>query len=187
MSTITAPSGEFAVVKKALNGSIIISVLMIVVGVLAIILPPVAGVAITLLVGWLMLFTGAAHLAYAWHTRTVGGLAWGILLGTVYILAGGYVLLNPVVGLASLTFVLAAYLVLESILELMLWYQFRLLPGSSWFLVDGIITLVLALVILRTWPASTVWVVGTLVGISMLFSGVARLMHSLGTRHLSTT
>ena len=155
---------------------------MIVAGILAIIVPPVSGIAVTILVGWLLVLCGAAHMAYSWHSRDGGGLLWEILLGTIYIVAGGYVSLHPMVGLESLTLVLAAYLLVESILEFVLPFQLRPLRGSGWLLVDGIITLILAIMIWRTWPASTLWVIGTLVGISMLFSGFARLTISLAAR-----
>jgi uncharacterized membrane protein HdeD (DUF308 family) len=158
---------------------------MIVAGILAIIVPPASGVAVTILVGWLMVFSGAAHLVYGWDTRSSGGLLWGMLLGILYIVTGGYVLLNPVAGLASLTLVLAAYLLAESILEFILSYRLRPLPGSGWLLVDGIVTLILAIMIWRTWPSSSLWAIGTLVGISMLFSGFARLTISLAARRVA--
>jgi uncharacterized membrane protein HdeD (DUF308 family) len=107
------------------------------------------------------------------------------LLGILYIAAGGYILLHPLLGLESLTLLLAAYLLVEAILEFILSFQLRPMPGSGWLLLDGIITLVLGIMIWRTWPASTLWVIGTLVGISMLFSGVARLMISLAARRVS--
>ena len=184
MSTITAPTADFGDLKKALGGSVVISMLMIVAGVLAIVVPAAAGIAVTVLVGWLMMFTGAAHLAYAWHTRSGGNQLWEILLGAVYILAGIYVVLNPVVGLATLTAVLGVYLLVESILEFVLAFRLHLLPGSGWLTVDGIITLILALVIWRTWPTSSAWAIGMLVGISMLFSGIARLMLSWAARRV---
>jgi uncharacterized membrane protein HdeD (DUF308 family) len=172
-------------IKRAVGWSIALSVLMIVAGVLAIIAPPVSGIAVTILVGWLLVFRGAIHIVYAWHTRQWGGLMWEILLGIIYIVAGGYLLLHPMAGLASLTVVLAAYLFVESVLEFILSFQLRPLPGSGWLLVVGIITLILAIMIWQTWPASTMWVIGTLVGISMIFSGVARLMISLAARHVT--
>jgi uncharacterized membrane protein HdeD (DUF308 family) len=60
------------------------------------------------------------------------------------------------------------------------------MAGSGWLFVDSIITLVLAVIIYRTWPANAGWVLGILVGFSMLFSGVARLMLSLAARRLAT-
>ncbi len=172
-------------VNRAIGWSIVLSVLMIVAGILAIIVPPASGIAVTILVGWLMAFSGAAHMVYAWRAYSGSGLFWETILGILCIAGGSYILLHPLAGLASLTILLAACLLLESILEFILSFQLRPLSGSGWLLVDGIVTLILAIMIWRTWPASTMWVVGTLVGISMLFSGVTRLMISLATRRVA--
>ena len=172
------------IVKESIGWSIGLSVLMIVAGILAIVVPPAAGIAVAILVAWLLVFSGGAHLVFAWHTRTAGGFIWELLLGIVYILVGVYLLFHPVAGLASLTLALAIYLFAEGILELILSARLRPMPGSGWLLFDGIITLILAVMIWRTWPSSTEWVIGTLVGISMLFSGITRLMLSLAARHV---
>lgn len=173
------------IVKGSIGWSIGLSVLMIVFGLLAIVVPPAAGVAVVFIVAWLLVVSGGAHLVFAWHTRTTGGFIWELLLGIVYVLIGVYVLLHPVVGLASLTLVLAIYLFAEGILELLLGFLLRAMHGSGWLLFDGIITLILAIMIWRAWPSSTEWVIGTLVGISMLFSGLCRLMLSLAARRLA--
>lgn len=172
-------------IKERAGWSMLVSVLLIVAGALAIILPPASGIVIALLVGWLLVFCGVAHLVYAWDTRHSGGHLGGTLLGIVYILAGGYILLHPVAGLASLTLVLAAYLFLEAILEFILSYQLRSLHGSGWLVFDGIITLVLAMMIFWTWPASTEWAIGILVGISLIFSGMTRLAITMSTRRMT--
>jgi len=172
-------------INRATGWSIGLSITMIVAGALAIIVPPATGIAVTIMVGWLLMFGGCAQLAYGWHNRGGGGLLGAVLLGVLYVAAGGYIVLHPLVGLESLTIVLAAYLLAEAILEFVLSFQLRPLPGSGWLLLDGIITLVAAIMIWRTWPASTLWVIGTLVGISVLFSGVARLMISLTARRMT--
>jgi uncharacterized membrane protein HdeD (DUF308 family) len=141
-----------------------------------------AGIAVNLLVAWLLLFSGGAHLVFAWYTRSAGGFLWELLLGILYLVIGGYLLMHPVAGLESLTIALAIYLVMEAILEFVLGFRLRPLPGSGWLLFDGIVTLILAVMIWRTWPWSTGWVIGTLVGISMLFSGTSRLAISLAAR-----
>ena len=173
-------------VKKSVGWSIALSELMIVAGILAIASPLAAGIAINIVVAWLLVFSGCAHLVFAWYTRSTGGLLWELLLGIVYIFIGVYLLVHPVAGLASLTIALAIYLLLESILEFVLGFTLRPLPGSGWLLFDGIITLILAVMIWRTWPSSTGWVIGTLVGISMLFSGLARLGISLAARRVTS-
>lgn len=173
-------------VKKSAGWSIGLSVLMIVVGVLAIASPLGAGIAVNLLVAWLLVLSGCAHLVFAWQTRSTGGILWESLLGILYIFIGVYLLMHPLAGLASLTLALAIYLFLEAILEFVLGFALRQLPGSRWLLLDGIITLILAVMIWRTWPSSSAWVIGTLVGISMLFSGASRLAVSMAARRIAS-
>jgi uncharacterized membrane protein HdeD (DUF308 family) len=159
---------------------------MIVAGILAIASPLAAGIAINVLVAWLLVFSGCVHLIFAWYTRSAGGFIGELLLGILYIFIGVYLLMHPLAGLMSLTLALAIYLFLEAILEFALGFKLRPLPGSGWLLFDGIITLILAVMIWRTWPSSTAWVIGTLVGISMLFSGTSRLMLSLAARSVTS-
>jgi uncharacterized membrane protein HdeD (DUF308 family) len=172
------------IAQESIGWSIGLSVLMIIAGILAMVIPPAAGIAVLVVVAWLLTLSGAVHLVFAWHTRTAGGLIWELLLGILYIFVGVYALVHPVAGLASLTLVLAIYLFAEGVLEFILSFRLRPLPGSNWVLFDGIVTLILAILIWRRWPSSTEWVIGTLVGISMLFSGTARLSLSLTARRL---
>jgi uncharacterized membrane protein HdeD (DUF308 family) len=74
--------------------------------------------------------------------------------------------------------------VLGGVLEFVLSFQLRPLPGSGWLLFDGIVTLVLAAMIGSAWPISSVWAIGTLVGVSMFFSGITRLMLSVAVRRI---
>ncbi len=171
-------------VRRATTWSIALSVLMIVAGVLAICVPVVAGVAVTALVAWLLILSGLLHLAFAFRDGRAGAILWEILLGIVYGGIGFYMLARPVAGLASLTLAVAVYLLIEGALEFVMSFQLRPAPGSGWLLVDGIITLLLAVMIWSTWPSSAAWVVGTLIGISMLFSGITRLMLSLALRRV---
>jgi len=176
------PTSLGTIAKESVGWSIGLSVLMILAGILAIVVPPAAGIAVVLVVAWLLIFSGAFHLVFAWHTRTTGGFVWELLLGILYAFVGGYTLIHPVAGLASLTLLLAIYLFVEAVLEMVLSFRLRPMAGANWLLVDGIVTLILAILIWRTWPSSTEWVIGTLVGISMIFSGVSRLVLSMAAR-----
>jgi uncharacterized membrane protein HdeD (DUF308 family) len=173
-------------VKKTVGWSIGLSVLMILAGILAIASPLAAGIAVNLIVAWLLVFSGCVHLVFSWHTRSAGGFIWELLVGILYIFIGVYLLLHPVAGLLSLTLALAIYLFLEAILEFILGFTLRPLPGTGWLIFDGIVTLILAIMIWRTWPTSAPWIIGILVGISMLFSGTSRLMLSLAARSVTT-
>lgn len=172
------------ITKESVGWSIGISVFLLLAGIFAVLIPPVAGIAVALVVAWLLIFSGAMHLLFAWHTRTAGGFIWQLLVGVLYAAVGVYTLIHPVAGLASLTLVLAFYLLAEAVLELVLWVRLRHMGGSPWLLFDGIVTLILAVLIWRTWPSSTEWVIGTLIGFSMLFSGASRLMVSLAARRV---
>src|SRR4029453_2336048 len=97
-------------IHKATTWSIVLSVLMIAAGVLAIVSPAIAGVAVTVLFGWLLIFSGILHLAYAWRAGRPGAVVWEILLGMLYGGIGVYLLVWPGAGLASLTLALAFYL-----------------------------------------------------------------------------
>jgi uncharacterized membrane protein HdeD (DUF308 family) len=169
-------------VHKATTWSIVLSVLMIAAGVLAVVVPPIAGVAVAVLFGWLLAFSGILHLVFAWRAGRAGAVVWEILLGILYGGIGFYLLAHPVAGLASLTLALTAYLVLEGILEFVLAFQLRPAPGSGWMVFDGIVTLLLAAMIGSAWPLSSAWAIGMLVGFSMVSSGITRLMLSVAAR-----
>jgi uncharacterized membrane protein HdeD (DUF308 family) len=177
-STIAAEARHFT------GWSVVVSILMILAGVLAIGLPVAAGIAVNIVVAWLLVFAGVAHLVFGWHLRAIGGIVWQVLLGVLYIGIGVYLLAHPVAGLATLTLALAIYLFAEGVLELILAFQVRSRQARGWLALDGVVTLILGFMIWRTWPASTEWAIGTLVGISMIFSGATRLMFSLAARSL---
>jgi uncharacterized membrane protein HdeD (DUF308 family) len=114
-------------------------------------------------------------------------MIWKFLVGVAYVCFGAYLIMHPVLGVASLTLVLASLFLIEGILDIVLFFKIRPTQRSTWVLVDGIITLLLGLMIYTQWPSSSAWAIGTLVGISMIFSGVARVMMSLAVRKTTET
>ncbi|MDE1177496.1 MAG: DUF308 domain-containing protein [Edaphobacter sp.] len=172
---------------KAINWSILLSILLIIAGFLTLMIPFIGGIGIAIFVGWAMVVSGVTHFIYAFKTHAAGSLLWELLLGAVYLITGVYVLLHPLAGLASLTLLLAIYLFVEAIFEVIHYFQVRPRSGAGWLLLDGLVTFVLALMIWRSWPASALWAVGTLVGISMLFSGFSRLMLALAAKRAVST
>jgi uncharacterized membrane protein HdeD (DUF308 family) len=178
----TAAPTFSALSPKSISWSIALSVLLILAGIFAILVPPVSGIAVTLIFAWAMIFSGITHFVFAFKTHTTGGVIWELLVGAVYLFTGVYLLLHPLDALIALTLILAIYLFFEGVVETIQSFQLRPRHGANWLLLDGIITLILAVMIWRSWPASTVWVIGTLVGISMIFSGFSRLMLSLAAK-----
>jgi uncharacterized membrane protein HdeD (DUF308 family) len=178
------PSTLGALVPRAINWSIALSILLIIAGFFAICVPWISGVGVTLIFGWAMILSGITHFVFAFKTHTTGGVIWELLVGAVYLFTGVYLILHPLDALFALTLILACYLFFEGVVEVIQFFQLRPRHGVGWVLFDGIITLILAIMIWRSWPASSVWVIGTLVGISMIFSGISRLMLSLAAKRV---
>jgi len=170
------------IVRHASTWSIVWGVLLIIFGFLAIGSPFLAAVAVSLVLAWLIIFAGVVHLILAFHAHRVGSFVWKLLVGLAYLIFGIYLIMHPVIGVASLTLVLACLFLIEGILNIVLFFRMRSLQGSTWVLVDGIITLGLGLMIYLQWPSSSAWAIGTLVGVSMIISGVSRVMLSMAVR-----
>jgi uncharacterized membrane protein HdeD (DUF308 family) len=170
------------VVRHASTASIALGVLLIIFGVLALASPFLAAVAINAIVAWMIVLAGIVHLALAFRVHSAGSVIWKLLVGVAYVCFGVYLILHPTLGVVALTLVLASLFLVEGILDLVLYAKMRSFQGSSWFLFDGIVTLILGLLIYMQWPSSAAWAIGTLVGISLIFSGVARVMMSLTVR-----
>lgn len=170
------------VVQRATTFSILWGASLIVLGMLAIAAPMAAAVALTVVISWLLIFAGGVHLAVAFHLREAGRVIWRALVGLAYIFFGVYLIARPATGVASLTLLLATLFLVEGIFDIAMFFQARSSHGSTWILIDGIVTLALGLMIYLQWPSSSAWAIGTLVGVSMIISGVTRLMVSIAVR-----
>jgi uncharacterized membrane protein HdeD (DUF308 family) len=170
------------IVRHASTLSILWGVLLIVFGILAVGSPFLAAVAVNVVIAWLIILAGVVHVILAFHAHRAGRLIWKLLVGLAYLFFGVYLIMHPVLGVVTLTLVLASLFLIEGILDIVLFFQMRSVRGSSWVLVDGIITLLLGLMIYLQWPSSAVWAIGILVGMSMIISGVTRVMLSLAVR-----
>jgi uncharacterized membrane protein HdeD (DUF308 family) len=108
-----------------------------------------------------------------------------LLLAILYGCVGIYLLMHPLLGVLSLTLLLAIFFVIEGIVEIVLYFNIHGTANAGWVLFDGIVTLILGFLIWRRWPSSSVWVIGTLVGISLIFSGISRFMLSSAVRRVT--
>jgi uncharacterized membrane protein HdeD (DUF308 family) len=175
------------IVRQASTWSIVWGVLLIVFGMLAVGSPLVAAVAVNMVIAWLIVLAGVVHLILAFSAHGAGSLIWKLLVGLAYLGFGAYLIVHPVIGVASLTLGLASLFLVEGIFDIALFFQMRSMRGSSWVLIDGIVTLLLGLLIYVQWPSSSAWAIGTLVGVSMIISGVTRVMLSLAVRKTTDT
>ena len=174
------------IVRHASVWSIVWGVWLIVFGMLAIGSPFLAAVAVNAVIAWLIVLAGIVHVVLAFHAHGAKSVIWKLLVGLAYLLFGAYLIMHPLLGVVTLTLVLAMLFLIEGILNIVLFFTMRHLRGSSWVLVDGIITLLLGLLIYLQWPSSSVWAIGILVGVSMIISGITRVMLSLAVRKTTT-
>jgi len=174
--TEIAATSPAAPLKKASGWGIAFAILIILAGIIAIILPFTAGIAITIVIGWLLVVSGVFHLVDAFHAKGVGAFFWRLLVGIVYIVGGLDIAFHPAWGLVVLAFVLAIILMVQGIFTLIGFFRHRKMHGAGWMLFNGIVTILLSLIIWWDGPRAAVWVIGTLVGIHLIFSGISRLM-----------
>lgn len=174
------------IVRHASTWSILWGILLIIFGFLAIGAPMLAALAVNIVFAWLIILAGAIHVVVAFHAHRAGSVIWKLLVGIAYLCFGVYLLLHPVLGVTSLTLLLACLFLIEGVLNIILFFRMRSVHGSSWVLIDGIVTLLLGSLIYMQWPSSSAWVIGTLVGISMIISGVTRVMISFAVRRATT-
>jgi uncharacterized membrane protein HdeD (DUF308 family) len=155
-------------------------------GILAIVLPQVASLAVALVLGWLFLFSGVVGLVMTFMMRHMPGF-WPSLLSALLGIAAGVALVAfPVSGVISLTYVLVAFFIVEGVASIMFALDHRReLPERwSWMLVSGIVDLVLATLILLGLPGSAAWAMGLLVGINMMMGGIALIAMAITARSL---
>jgi uncharacterized membrane protein HdeD (DUF308 family) len=155
--------------------SILWGALLILLGVMAIGSPLLAAVAVSAVISWLILFAGVVHILLAFHAHGAGSAIWRVLVGLAYLVFGAYMIVHPLLSVASLTLVLAGLFVIEGVLNVALYFKMRPLQGSGWVLIDGIITLLLGGMIYMQWPSSSLWAIGVLVGVSLMVSGATRI------------
>ncbi len=172
--------------KRATGWGIALSILLIVLGMLAIALPLIAAIAVTSVIAWLLIFGGLAHLSVAFSARGAGPLFWELLVSIAYVFAGGYMAFHPLISVVTLTLLLTSFFLVEGVLEIAAFFQVRKQRGAGWMLLDGIITLALAGLIWAHWPSNSAWAIGVIVGVSMLVSGWKWFMISLISRKALT-
>jgi uncharacterized membrane protein HdeD (DUF308 family) len=159
-------------------------ILLIILGVLAIMLPQIASIAVEIVIGWLLLISGVIGLINTFRMRGAPAFGWSLLSAILGIVTGVLLLWWPLTGVVSLTLVLSVFFVVEGIASIMfaLGHKRELSGRWGWMLLSGIIDLILASVIFLGLPGTAAWAVGLLVGINMVFGGWALIAMALHAR-----
>jgi uncharacterized membrane protein HdeD (DUF308 family) len=161
---------------------IVTAIAFMVLGTAAILAPLAAGLAVSTLVGWLLIASGIMHGFNAYRTDNITRAAGQVFVGLLYTAAGLYFLAHPFYLLGALTVTLACVLFVEALMDVVAWLDSRGENGAGWLLANAAITIVLSVLIFLHWPSIATWAIGTLVGLNLITSGVSRLMMGAATR-----
>jgi uncharacterized membrane protein HdeD (DUF308 family) len=176
---LRSPSGA---AKRITGWYLAAAVLFIVLGLFAIIEPGVAGLGVTLLVGWILAIGAVFHFIAAFKGGGAKQVIFQVLIGIVYGFGGFYFLTHTIMATGTLTLLLAGIILAEGVIEVISYFRMKGEGASGWMLLNGIITLALGALIWFHWPSSTVWAIGTLVGVNLLMTGISRLMFGMAVR-----
>src|SRR5713101_9182869 len=173
-----------AAVREHWKAFLFEGILLVILGLAAIIVPPLASLAVTIFLGWMFLISGVAGLALTFWARGMPGFWWSLVSSALAIGAGIILLAKPVQGTLTLTIVVGAYFLAEGVATIMYALEHRreLSERWSWLLIAGIMDLLIAAVIITGLPGSALWAVGLLVGINLLFGGASLIGMALAAR-----
>jgi uncharacterized membrane protein HdeD (DUF308 family) len=162
-----------ATVREHWKAFLFEGILLVILGLAAMIVPPLASLAVTIFLGWLFLISGIAGLAMTFWARQMPGFWWSLISAALAIAAGFILLTRPVQGTLTLTIVVGAYFLAEGVATIMYALEHRreLSQRWSWLLVGGLMDIIIAGIIIAGLPGSALWAIGLLVGINLLFGG----------------
>jgi uncharacterized membrane protein HdeD (DUF308 family) len=174
-----------AAVREHWKAFLFEGILLAILGLAAMIVPPLASLAVTIFLGWMFLVTGIAGLVLSFWARAMPGFWWSLISAALAVLAGGILLARPMQGVLTLTIVVGAYFLAEGVTTIMYALEHRreLSERWSWLLVAGLMDILIAFFIIAGLPGSAEWAIGLLVGINLLFGGATLIGMALAARN----
>ena len=160
-------------------------IVLFILGLLAIIVPPIATIAVEVLIGWLLLMSGVVGLIATLRMRNAPGRGWSLASAVLGIVAGIVLLAWPLSGAVSLTMILTVFLVLEGVVSILYALEHKRELSGRWgaMLFSGVVDLILAGIIFAGLPGTAAWAIGLLVGINLVFGGTALIAMALHARN----
>ncbi|WP_343749945.1 HdeD family acid-resistance protein [Halococcus dombrowskii] len=159
-----------------------VGLLISLLGVVAIVAPLVTGLALSALLGALLVVSGVSHGVHVFSARGwIGALSQG-LLALLYVVGGIVTLVNPVLGLTTLTLVLAVVFVFNGVLEIFMGLRLRSRPNWWWPIASGVLALAVGVLLWIGWPSTAEWAIGLLFGVNLLSSGLSMVFLALNGR-----
>ena len=171
--------------KKNSGFLIFLGIMTVIFGVVAIVSPLITGVAVAVFVGFLLLASGVARIVHALKSKQWGTGFWGTVIGVLGVAAGLLMIFRPLVGLVTMTMLIAIYFLIDGISEIIAAFKIKPDQGWGWVLFNGIIAVLLGFMIWRQWPVSGAWAIGLLVGIHILMTGWSMIILGTGARRVA--
>lgn len=169
-------------VQKNWGWFLFLGIILIIAGTAAIFAPTYAGLGLTLLLGWILVFAGGFQIIHSFGSKGWGAFFWRFLGGLLYLAAGITLLVYPLKGMLTLTLLLAILLVVQGIFRIIGAFQFRHVSAWGWVLVGGLLSLALGLMIYFQWPYSGLWILGLFLGIDLIFAGWTWVMLAVASK-----
>lgn len=160
-------------------------ILLAVLGIAALIVPPLASLAIAIFLGWMFLISGIGGLIVTYWARSTPGFWWSLISAALAVLAGMLLLARPMQAVLTLTIVLGAYFLAEGVATIMYALEHRREPSSrwTWLLVSGLVDIAISFMVITGLPSSAEWAIGILVGINLLFGGATLIGMAMAARN----
>jgi len=150
-----------------------LGIVLIALGVGAVLAPVMAGSALVIVIGFILLVAGTVPIVREWKAESSKERTMGLTLGIITALAGIAIIGHPLFGLAFLTVLLVGYFVAEGVGKIIVSFRYKPATGWKWLLGSGVLSLVFGLLIWNQWPLSGMWAVGVLVGVNLLGTGLS--------------
>jgi uncharacterized membrane protein HdeD (DUF308 family) len=162
-------------------------IVLLILGILAIVVPPIATIAVEVLIGWLLLMSGVVGLIATLRMRGAPGFWWSLLSAVLGIVAGIVLLRWPLSGAVSLTLILTVFLVLEGLVSILYALEHKRELSGRWgaMLFSGFVDLLLAGIIFAGFPGTAAWAIGLLIGVNLVFGGSALIAMALHARKMT--
>jgi uncharacterized membrane protein HdeD (DUF308 family) len=180
-----AVSGWAQQAKKNAGWLVALGVVTVIAGLLSIASPLLSGLGVSILIGIAMVIAGVARIIGAFHAGSFGQGALAFIGGIFTFVAGVILAARPGIGLASLTLLLGGYLLVDGIAGGLLAFHVRPEKGWGWMLFSAAMGVVLGFLLLKEWPLSGLWAIGTLVGINLLLAGFSLISIGSAARGLA--
>ena len=173
-----------AAVKAHWKAFLFEGILLAVLGLAAMIVPPLASLAVTIFLGWMFLISGIAGLFVTFWARQMPGFWWSLFSAALAVLAGLILIARPMQGVLTLTIVVGAYFLAEGVTTIMYALEHRreLSERWSWLLVSGLMDILISFLIISGLPGSAEWAIGLLVGINLVLGGASLVGMALAAR-----